>query len=200
MSVDRVIASLGDYGVTHIFTVFTYDLRKYVGAGNFRSPPLTLNVVCAGITASNSPYAVLFLSLITPPLSTKHLTISSCLPCQVPPQRYQPSLKPSRSVLGLSCLPSFKWPTRQARSLSTVWLGSMPPYNNILFLTCGSVKKTSKYADLLIRCAGREWKAYRLVVCLRSRFFEKACEDNFKVLSYSVLLLSPHICHSRAHG
>ncbi|MCJ1381875.1 hypothetical protein MMC17_004987 [Xylographa soralifera] len=43
-----------------------------------------------------------------------------------------------------------------------------------------SVKKTSKYHDLVIRCQDREWKAHRIVICLRSKFFEKACDGSFK--------------------
>ncbi|MCJ1435433.1 hypothetical protein MMC27_004806 [Xylographa pallens] len=43
-----------------------------------------------------------------------------------------------------------------------------------------SVKKTSKYHDLVIRCQDREWKVHRVVICLRSKFFEKACDGNFQ--------------------
>ncbi|MCJ1387913.1 hypothetical protein MMC18_000756 [Xylographa bjoerkii] len=43
-----------------------------------------------------------------------------------------------------------------------------------------SIKETSKYHDLIIRCGGREWKSHRAIVCPRSKFFEKACDGNFR--------------------
>ncbi|MCJ1282827.1 hypothetical protein MMC26_002153 [Xylographa opegraphella] len=42
------------------------------------------------------------------------------------------------------------------------------------------VKRTSKYSDLVIRCHEREWKVHRVVICPRSKFFEIACDGDFK--------------------
>jgi len=43
-----------------------------------------------------------------------------------------------------------------------------------------SIKGQEKYSDLTIRCGGRHWNAHRVVICLRSKFFDKACDGPFK--------------------
>ncbi|KAL9117305.1 MAG: hypothetical protein Q9187_006161 [Circinaria calcarea] len=42
------------------------------------------------------------------------------------------------------------------------------------------LRKTVKYHDLVIHCGDQEWKAHRVIVCSRSKFFDKACDGTFK--------------------
>ena len=38
-----------------------------------------------------------------------------------------------------------------------------------------------KYADLTVKCASREWKVHRVVVCRQCDFFASCCNGQFKV-------------------
>lgn len=49
-----------------------------------------------------------------------------------------------------------------------------------------------KYADLTIRCGGRDFKAHRAIVCTQSAFFDKACSGGFKVRT-TILFTPPRL-------
>ena len=42
-------------------------------------------------------------------------------------------------------------------------------------------RRNEKYCDLTIVCGKYRRKVHRIVVCTRSKFFERACESGFKV-------------------
>ncbi|KAM4054483.1 BTB/POZ domain-containing protein [Hirsutella rhossiliensis] len=44
-----------------------------------------------------------------------------------------------------------------------------------------------KYADLVIRCGGQDFKAHRAIVCPQSSFFAKACDNGFKEAETGVI-------------
>ncbi|KAL8866173.1 MAG: hypothetical protein Q9174_006455 [Haloplaca sp. 1 TL-2023] len=40
--------------------------------------------------------------------------------------------------------------------------------------------ETEQFSDLKITCGGREFKCHKVIVCTRSKFFEKACTSGFQ--------------------
>ncbi|PFH61461.1 hypothetical protein XA68_17292 [Ophiocordyceps unilateralis] len=42
------------------------------------------------------------------------------------------------------------------------------------------LRLSGKYADLTIRCGGRDFKTHRAILCPQSSFFDKACHSGFK--------------------
>jgi len=42
----------------------------------------------------------------------------------------------------------------------------------------------SKYSDLTIKCGKRTWSVHKVIVCLQSSFFAKACDGQFKVRTH----------------
>lgn len=40
--------------------------------------------------------------------------------------------------------------------------------------------ESPKYTDFEIRCQDRSWNVHRFIICARSKYFEKACELNFR--------------------
>ncbi|KAH7163338.1 hypothetical protein B0J13DRAFT_669926 [Dactylonectria estremocensis] len=61
-------------------------------------------------------------------------------------------------------------------------LRSIPVYKSL-----STLRLSSKFSDMTIRCGGREFKAHRAIVCTQSSFFEVAFSGEFKEAASQVI-------------
>lgn len=50
-----------------------------------------------------------------------------------------------------------------------------------IFRSLCELRRSDKFADMTIRCGGRDFKAHRAVVCSQSPFFDRALSGGFLV-------------------
>ena len=62
-----------------------------------------------------------------------------------------------------------------------------------IFASLSTLLFSEKFSDMAIRCAGREFKAHRAIICPQSSFFDKALTNGFSVstASYNIILFYP---------
>ncbi|KAK5674685.1 hypothetical protein LTS10_012686 [Elasticomyces elasticus] len=74
-------------------------------------------------------------------------------------------------------------------SIKTVGMEQRQDAQVAVMNTLGSMFDNPLHSDLTIRCLGREWHVYKIMLCAQSPYFRGACEGRFREATENVITL-----------